>query len=221
MSNIDSFISHIQAHAKSILNEISFTTKDIDKISKLCTQVVGDTLTSQEKGVLLERMILEIFIKHKLFDIKSNIRTSTNEIDLLLAPSHIGSAILSTLYNSFFTDNIILECKNYKDNIGVTYIGKLGNLVSVSNSKIGIMITRKGITGVNNWNDGKGLIRKISLKHDVQILDFKLDDFLEIKGITIFELLQNKLDALLTDTNIEHWTKHDLESQYQGILENA
>ena len=52
------------------------------------------------------------------------------------------------------------ECKNYKKNLDVTYVGKLYSLMTVTGVSTGIIFTQKGLTGRSEgFKDAYGLTK--------------------------------------------------------------
>ncbi len=202
--NIDSIIAAMKYSPESFFKDITYTKDQSETINCLIDQIIMDEFsTTKEKGDSLERLIDHIFVTHKLFQVHKNIYTSTNEIDLLLKLTLYGSNINRNLCNSLISGNIITECKNYKDPVGVTWVGKFASLLDVSKLDLGLLIAKNGITGKHNWDAAKGLIRKISLKRGTIILDFKLSDFRDMEGKNIMNLIAAKIDYLNLDMKFE------------------
>jgi len=95
----------------------------------------------------------------------------------------------------------LCECKDYKEPISVTYIGKFYSLMQSTHNNIGIMFSYKGFSG-KNWGGAKGLTKKLFLlKENMQdksyILEFTVKDFQDIlDGKSIFNLLDEKCSEL-------------------------
>ena len=174
--------------------------------------------TTKEKGDALERLAGYLtYSEGNLFDLKNNIRTSSNEIDLFLTPSDKGKIVFNNYYK-FIGDGLLCECKNYSDNLGVTYVGKFFSLLCLSGFKIGIIFTLKGVTGKHEWTDSKGLIRKIALKEDMYILDFTLEDYKKIKenDVLFLDMVERKYIALKNDISYaEYISQHEAEEEYK------
>ena len=144
---------------------------------------------------------------------KDNIRTKTNEIDLFIELSEKGYFYRSRLYPSL-PKKFLVECKNYNETVGVTYVGKFYSLMNVSNTNNGIFISKKGLTGnPDSWSDSKGLVKKIALKNNCFILDFDLSELKNLKGKHLNKMLSDKLNCLKLDVSFEKFIKpHELEN---------
>lgn len=176
--------------------------------------------TTKEKGDALENLARYLtYSNENLFNLKTNVKTSSNEIDLFLTPSDKGKILFNTYYK-FIGNGILCECKNYNKNLGVTYVGKFSSLLRLSEFKIGIIFTLKGLTGPSKWKDSKGLIRKIALKEGIYILDFTLEDYKKIKenGAVFLDMVENKYTALKNDIDYDDFIiKHEAEDEYKRI----
>lgn len=171
-------------------------------------------VSRKEKGTLLEELTALLF-SDNLLNVIKNARTSTNEIDILLTwnnKARISS--INTVYDSL-KEPFICECKNYKGKVDVTYVGKFYSLLSVSGTKLGVLVAWEGVTGSSPWLDALGLIKKIALKHDTYILILDKNDFKRIydrEVKNIFKLLDDKYIALKHDINFnKHLSHHENE----------
>ncbi len=194
-----------------VLSSNAFLSLDdttLHQIKGLIELIKKDKFNStKEKGDALENLISLLF-QDKFFSKKQNIKTNTNEIDLLLSLTNEAKLYktIGIIPTWFPSDYILLECKNYSDKIGVTYIGKFATLMKTHISELGIFVSTKGITGENtgkySWNDASGLVKKINLKYSestkpIYIIPINLQQIEENldkhKG-NIFELLaENKM----------------------------
>lgn len=176
--------------------------------------------TKKEKGDALEWLARCLtYSDGNLFDLKMNIHTSSNEIDLFLTPSDKGKIVFDKYYR-FIGEGVLCECKNYAENLDVTYVGKFFSLLCLSGFRIGIIFTLKGITGKYEWADSKGLIRKIALKKDMYILDFTIEDYKKIKDddVLFLDLVEKKYLALKNDIKIEEYiSQHSAENDYKRL----
>lgn len=215
--SIDNVISLLTDSLERFKDEIRFSKEQSDQINNTITQLIDGTFPSEKsKGEAFEKVIEDIFCVHKLFRVETNIRTSTNEIDLLLIPTLYGTSLIEFVFNRFLVGNIIVECKNYNKKVDVTWIGKLASLLDISKVGVGLLITKKGITGRGNWDAGKGLIRKVSLRKNIIIIDLVLNDFVDLEGKTLLDIIKTKIDSLNLDISFDKlWTSHPLESQFK------
>lgn len=214
--NIDSLIAEAKYRPESFLKELKFTNNQYTEIKNYLAKMSEDNLTSTKKGEVLESFMLYIVEAHKLFEIKTNISTSTNEIDLLLSPTLFGKIIIEHAYNGVIDNNLIIECKNYVSKIDVTWVGKLASLLNITNTSVGIMMSPEGVTGRNNWDASKGLIRKIALKNNIYILDLTFSDINTLEDNTLLDVIKKKVDELKLDTDFSKLiTSHSLEEKFE------
>ncbi|MDA9470050.1 restriction endonuclease [Enterococcus sp. 5H] len=195
--------------------EYTFTEEQALQIDKLIIQILEDKFeTTKSKGDALESLVDYIFSSHNIYKVRRNLKTSTNEIDVFLELEFFGDQVNQTIEKSLLENEVLVECKNYNSKADVTWIGKFASLLRVSNTKVGLFISKRGITGRSKWQDGKGLIKKIALRDNNLILDFELADFMNLKGKTLFECLRTKVQSLELDIDIESLIEtHDLESK--------
>ncbi|TEX16545.1 acetylglutamate semialdehyde dehydrogenase [Bacillus cereus] len=164
-------------------------------------------VTTNEKGKILEEIVNYIVSKSIVFDLHRNLRTSTNEIDLLVNLNWRGKQFKEKGFIQFEDNQLICECKNYKKKIDVTWVGKFYSLLSCSTCRLGILFSYKGLTG-KGWNDAIGLSKKVYLlkeKEDekIKIIDFNIEDFnLLEQGESFLNIIHTKLINLKYDTEI-------------------
>lgn len=172
------------------------------KLSALIEKIdSGQFNTEKEKGDALELLTRETLKALKFFDALPNIHTSTNEIDFLCKLSNAGSIAKAKGYFRFEND-FLIECKNYARPVDVTYVGKFASLLLSQSKKLGIMVSKKGITGAG-WSDAYGWTKKFYLKHDVLIVSFTLGDFRKlIDNESFFEIIEQKKLDIINDTDI-------------------
>lgn len=176
---------------------------------------VDDKQDKVIKGKALEDLVKFLFMATGgFFDVYNNIRNDVNEIDLFVCLNTKGSNLHSL--SSRYSD-LLCECKNYKQKVGVTFIGKFLSLMQQSNKNTGVFFTCNGLTGAG-WSDAQGLIKKAFLlkerKEDKYIIiDFSYDDFKRISnGMSLFDLFNEKIRSLELGTNISKFiTKHPCE----------
>lgn len=182
-----------------------------------------DYKTTKEKGDALEDIVFFIIDNIQLFNkTYRNIRTSSNEIDLIC---EFNDCITSTLFPHGLSQighsqHLICECKNYRSKIGTTWVGKFSSLIDThGSSRIGIIFSDKGFTGRSNWSDAKALVRKIYYKHESNdkkkyILDFNLNDFEQLVSNPNFvDIICEKIDAIKLDCDFSSLiSKHPAES---------
>lgn len=172
--------------------------------------------TTKDKGSALENLVYTMFTygENPLLKIARNCHTSTNEIDLLLDwTDHARKSCINRIYSEL-QDPFICECKYYKNNVSVTYIGKFYSLLKASDTRIGLFFTWNGVTGKSEWSDAKGLIKKIALKDNIFILVFTYKDYqmlLDGKKC-IFSMIHDKYVCLIQDIDYDKYiSSHENE----------
>ncbi len=203
-----------------LANDRSFLSMPLEVKSKFDKYLDGlqkKYNKTKEQGDVLENLAsCLMFSEYDIFKLMKNIRTSSNEIDLLVTLSDKGKMIVPKLF-SFLGEKFLCECKNYSSTLSVTYVGKFYSLLKATNSKIGILFTINGVTGINNWKDSKAFIRKVALKEDVAILVFEINDYKEIKenNIQFLDLVEKKYHSLMDDISYEQFiSPHRAEKEF-------
>lgn len=216
MSSIDSLITLIKEQSDTIKAELSYTASEAESIKKKIEilKQANKSNSTLDKGSTFEELIKEIFMLKNIYEIKKNIRTSTNEIDLLIMPTSHSNMITKNLYPQIPLTSIILECKNYKQNLGVTWVGKFASLLSHSSLEIGFLVSLKPLAGRGKWDSAKGLVKKVSLRENIRILHFTLDDFLNLEGDNLLEIIMRKINSLDLDIDYPKFEEHDLKNHY-------
>ncbi len=214
MNELEKLENFVNDQIDIISKGLEYTKEQSDNIDIAIDQIVsGNFKSTKDIGDALENLIAKIFEVHKLYFIKQNLRTKTNEIDLFIELSEKGYFYRSRLYPSL-PKKFLVECKNYNETVGVTYVGKFYSLMNVSNTNNGIFISKKGLTGnPDSWSDSKGLVKKIALKNNCFILDFDLSELKNLKVKHLNKMLSDKLNCLKLDVSFEKFIKpHELEN---------
>lgn len=230
MNDIDNFVTAF----KNIGNELSYKKicefseeqkKCYDTLLTELKRVNSSNASTKEKGNALENIASFIIKSSNIFDVYNNIRTSTNELDQLVKTNTNGKVLLSNGIIDKRLKNFIGECKNYKDKVSVTYVGKVCSLLSTTQNKICILFSYYGVSG-KNWEDASGLIRKFYLSKEKEeerfcVIDFNINDFVSIqKGNNILQIVEDKMLALQNDTNyISLLSSHESEQQILELQE--
>ena len=197
---------------------LSFIIKD-DKLSEFKSMAeeaftTSNSVTSKEKGNRLEQCICFLIESLKVYEVFRNCRTSTNEIDLYIRYNQLGSFLVSRGLLPDYLSEVLIECKNYKNKVGVTYIGKFYSLMLVSDVNHGIFISNRGVTG-NKWNESSGFIKKVYLdsrngKRN-SIYSINSNELCGMNSFSeFFSLLRDKECSLKLDTEIK-FEKHENE----------
>lgn len=191
--------------------------------------------TTKDKGDKLERLVEFIIRKTYFFEIFKNVHTETNEIDEVIVLSDRGKQALSTFHLSrdlipIDKDLFLGECKNYKSNLGVTYVGKFYSLMTVTGMTFGIIFTQKGLTGdAEGYKDAYGLTKVLRMVENSRngegnfyILTFTMEDYEKLlEGVTFFELIKaKKLELQLASdyTVFIKENRHEAEDEIKNIL---
>lgn len=176
---------------------------------------------AKTKGDILEDIIEIITIETKIFGLYRNITNDTNEYDIIIEPSELAKQMYNAIPEIVYQP-IICECKNYQETIGVTWIGKLYMLLSLANIKVGIIFSYEGITGEDEWEASKGLVKKIFLKDGIAILDIGIKELEKIKnGERFYDVVQEKYNQLiyLTEELEKSKITHSSAEKVEEILE--
>lgn len=198
-----------------------FSQQKINHFINLIDIINSDSSkTTKSKGDLLEELVCELFNSNEIFEIKRNIRTSTNEIDLVISLTILGKYLRSlNIIPNWIPDSFLIECKNYSKKIGVTYIGKFYSVIKLSNHNLGLFISTNGITGYNNnkltWSNGAGLIKKITLKHSESANPIYIIP-LDLKQIAD-SMVKSKGNILKTIEDIKLTIDLDIASNLNGF----
>lgn len=163
---------------------------------------------AKTKGELLEDIIKIALLSNNMFEIFENITNDTNEYDIIIKPNEIGG-IFSNEIPDILRNLFIIECKNYKDTIGVTWIGKLYSLLSLGNINLGIIFSYEPLTG-SGWEDGEGLVKKIFLKDGIAIINLNKEDYELIKNgeKSIYKIITEKYENLIFATDLNSYKLH-------------
>ncbi|MGL5068096.1 MAG: hypothetical protein ACRC6T_09825 [Sarcina sp.] len=176
---------------------------------------------AKEKGTKLEQLVLFIINKTAIFEGIENVRTSTNEIDILIRLSDVGKVMLTDKLINLKSDILLAECKNYgKSKIDVTMVGKFCSLLLQSPSRVGLFISINGFKGKGNWDSAKGLAKKFYYYKENDkyfILDIRLaeiEDYVFNKSFV--DLIEDKIENIELDTNYKNLIKrHEAEDYFK------
>ncbi|CUP60191.1 Uncharacterised protein [Turicibacter sanguinis] len=192
-------------------------------------------VTAKEKGDALEKLVKFLFDKSLFFEIHANIHTDTNEIDQVVVFSDVGKQILqdAELHRGIIpipTDMFVCECKNYRNKVGVTWVGKFYGLLTACSCNFGILFTVDGMTGDSEqWINAKGLLRTFHLIENLRnnqnfcIIDFDMQDFERIlrRDTDFFSLIKAKIKGAKLGTSYEQFLEdcsHQNESKIKKIM---
>lgn len=186
----------------------------------------SDKATTTQKGNSLERLV-RYFLKVSgdLFELRPNLHTCTNEIDIFVTLKAKGKFLHSSKIINKRFDKFLVECKNYKKSISVTYVGKFCSLLLTTTTKLGILFSYRGFTG-SGWGSASGLSKKFYLHKENEedrycVIDFCLDDFERIlRGENFLSIVDAKIEALSLDTDFRKFlSEHPAEKSLTSRIE--
>lgn len=216
---------------------ITWTDKDKEEFKILLDELKKpfdkDNETTKEKGNRLEKLVEFIIHKTYFFEIYKNVHTETNEIDEVIVLSDRGKQAIQSFNLSrdlipIKQDLFLGECKNYKSNLNVTYVGKFYSLLSITGISFGIVFTQKGLTGEpKGYKDAYGLTKVLrmvesSKGNDFFIIAFTLEDYERmLEGTTFFDLVKTKKMEMQLASDYTTFladNKHEAEEEVKTIL---
>lgn len=192
---------------KSVAQILTFTfeeQKEYIILLKNLESTNSSSSSTTEKGKALEEIVQFVIEKSAVFDIHSNVRTSSNEIDILARLNGKGKYFKGQGLLDFH-DSFLSECKNYNKKVDVTWVGKFYSLVKYTKNNLGIIFSYKGLSG-DKWHNAVGLTKKIFLLETDEryIIDFNYNDFKILsEGKSFIELISEKIFNLKNDTSIQ------------------
>ncbi|MDQ1354721.1 MAG: hypothetical protein QG657_5030 [Acidobacteriota bacterium] len=154
----------------------------------------------KEKGKALEELVTYLFSAYKpYFEVRTQVRSRTSALDLHLWFKPGDDPQLKKL-----GEEIIVECKNWRNPVGKPEINDLaGDMVS-RKCKTGILISREGITG-HGFKDAEGqrIIWFLS-ENNLIILVITFKDLESIgKGKNLVDLIKDKYSELVEGSHIK------------------
>ena len=231
--DIKQYLEEIIKEPIDRFNELTrWSDDDMQEFSLLLTDLKSDkSKTTKEKGNKLENLVEFIVKKTFFFDVYSNVRTGTNEIDEIITLSSKGKQALEMFgickdLLEMDSDVTLGECKNYGKKLGVTYIGKFYSLMISTNVSFGIIFTINGLTGnEKEFHDSYGLIKVLRIiekyknnNDDFYIITFDLSDYEKMQeGISFFELIKTKKIALRMSANYDQLLQNHEHSGTKAI----
>ncbi|MTK20815.1 acetylglutamate semialdehyde dehydrogenase [Turicibacter sanguinis] len=214
--NIEEYIALKKGLSKHFESATHFTPENLKKYNELLKEFEeSNESKDSSKGKKLENLVRFIFDNIDVFEVYSNIYTSTNEIDHLVALSEFGQILARDGLFDIKGNYLLCECKNYTGTIDVTWVGKFCNLVSDQPARIGILFSHKGFRGKGNWDSAKGLVKKFYYRKEnysdkMYIIDFNLNEFKRLgAGESFINIIKEKVQSIETDTDFEKYlTRH-------------
>lgn len=226
-ANLKTYLTYlVDEKIKKVDDLLSLNSDELKEYQDLLAdfkRTNSSSASTEDKGKSLESIVSFILNKSVVFEIYENVRTSTNEVDLLIRFNRRGN-YLSAQGLLSFEPNFLCECKNYNKSIDVTWIGKFYSLIKVSKNSLGILFSYHGLSG-NGWNHASGLVKKIYMSDEksIKIIDFNINDFEKIaNGESFISLISNKILNLENDTNIKHFiSDHPNKKEVEQLLKQT
>ncbi|OEZ63185.1 hypothetical protein [Duganella sp. HH105] len=109
------------------------------------TKAQFEALKSGKKGKVFENLTIELMAGLTCFGVRSDVTTDVNQLDLLVSLEP-NSSIVPALRN--WGSHIICECKFHDTGVSVTWVEKLHSILRTHKAKVGILISKKGISKV-------------------------------------------------------------------------
>lgn len=226
-TNLKTYLSLLMDNdIKEVGGILKFTPDELVVYSKLLDNfknVNGSNCSTEEKGRSLEELTLYVIEKSVIFEVYKNVKTSSNEIDLLVRLNTKGRMLIKDGFIQS-EETFLCECKNYNQTIGVTWIGKFYSLLKVTENNLGLLFSYHGFAGrtQNGWTSATGLAKKLFLfdKQNTRLIDFNIEDFEKLlEGHSFIDILNDKIFALQHDLNLNTLiTPHPNEQSF--IAEN-
>lgn len=143
--------SHLDRTDKTAVNniliELDTAENEIyDKaVHTTVTKKQFETLKSGRKGKAFEKLSNELMAGLICFGVRSDVTTDVNQLDLLVSLEP-NSSIVPALRN--WGSHFICECKFHDTGVSVTWVEKLHSILRTHKAKVGILISKKGISKV-------------------------------------------------------------------------
>jgi hypothetical protein len=129
-----------------ILAELDAVESEIyDKAVHGGTKVQFETMKSGRKGKAFENLTNELMAGLTCFGVRNDVTTDVNQLDLLVSLEP-NSSIVPALRN--WGSHFICECKFHDKGVSVTWVEKLHSILRTHKARVGILISKKGISKV-------------------------------------------------------------------------
>lgn len=187
LTNIEHLYKIFFAPSESAYNELLSMMQRLD----------GPFENTTEQGHALDNLVMKLIGNIKNSLCSTDIETTTNQID---CSAIIG---LSTLFPSvlkYLEPSFIIECKNESKKPKIGYFSKLADLVINSDSKIGILWTRKKATksffekSYHTYLRSEAIIINM-FDDDLYELLVKRTNLLDYLSFKIFQVTHNSFDS--------------------------
>jgi len=196
LANIEHLYKIFFAPSESAYNELLSMMQRLD----------GPFENTTEQGHALDSLVMKLIGNIKNSLCSTDIKTTTNQIDCsaIIGISTLFPSVLRELEPSF-----IIECKNEKTKPAIGYFSKLSDLVINSDSKVGILWTRKKATksffekSYHTYLKSEAIIINM-FDDDLHELLVKRTNLLDYLSFKIFQVTHNSFDS-----NFEMFHKND------------
>jgi len=173
-----------------VVYDTLLNSRKADLINLLKDITNDNEMSSREKGDKLEYLAKKLLESPYLKFINMKKRTSTGEIDLVFEVKKFEG----TLFQDF-SDILIVECKNWNNKVGAKEIEAFAYKMKDTNTNVGIIFSRYGITGDPEFvRDAKGVIRDSWKRDKMIIIVLTYDDLRNVieKGMNFYNLLKER-----------------------------
>jgi hypothetical protein len=153
-----------------------------------------ETATTNEiKGDSLETIASYLFLLIPGWIPRRNLRNEAFETDIVVRNYSPTADLMADIFGRDF----IVECKNWKDPIGVKDLGYFLLRMSLTHAKFGVLFSRQGITG-NDTTDAKSLLKRAFHESNSICVVVTLEDLrdLEKGGATFRSLLFKRMEEI-------------------------
>lgn len=184
----------------------------IEELKDFIFKIEEDNYENEkERGQALETLI-RLFFEYSspnLLTLKPGVRTSSNEIDILIILKQNGIDLNINKKLGFSNNEFLIEAKNYNKKVDVTWVGKFAHLMNSHNIEYGIIFSKHELTGIKNekltWTSAAGLTKKFYLKNSKLILNLTLNDLKKVlfENKDFLNILNEKKINIQLDTEIE------------------
>lgn len=211
----------IEAKLKWLYGYVKWTDDNFEEYKLLLDKLRTKKNNTKEIGAALEDVVSFIFEKSIIYDVYKDQRTGTNEIDHFVVLNNHGKQALheySISKELLITkqDYFVCECKNYKETVSATWVGKFNTLLEVSGQcEVGIIFSYEGLSGEENkWYASHGLTKIIYRISDENkkrfIIDINYNDLEElyVNRDNIFNLIDRKKKSLISSIDSNKFYYH-------------
>jgi hypothetical protein len=143
-------------------------------LSALIDLVEDESLDNNKKGAALEAMASYIMSLLPGCIVKQNLNDTSqvHQTDVLVSNLYRSSNALSDLFGR----HILVECKNYRERIGVPEVGYFLLRMNMAHINFGIIFSKEGITGGDDFKNASALIRRSFHEYGSVCVIITIDD---------------------------------------------